>query len=316
MEKVGLAGAAPGLLGLVSADAAVGLVGGAATLLTFGTLAPYIAAALGGQRGRALVGALLAASLATAALASVAYRQPYSRDHPKRLLVQHIHSQGPGESPLSLPARVRRRDKPVSPQGWILALLIFLLCQPGPGWNQHLSSFLRRPPSWAWRGMAAPLLSCRCTALTSSPPPLLTPPPVHVADGAVTGSRLSVVGLDSFVLEPVLPPSFLEQPPAPAYNSDWEVRCVGGCGCTALGMPVGVGGRLQQGLLQARPVSFAMQQAAASSFVLPRLLPHCTVFLPPQLPRARGGGPHRTRPAPRPARSHAAPAEHWSRWRC
>ena len=97
MEKVGLAGAAPGLLGLVSADAAVGAVAGAAMLLTLGTLAPHVAGALGARRGRALAAALLAASLGAAAWSSAAFGQPYSREHPKRLLVQHVHRQAPGE---------------------------------------------------------------------------------------------------------------------------------------------------------------------------------------------------------------------------
>ncbi|EFN50786.1 hypothetical protein CHLNCDRAFT_142511 [Chlorella variabilis] len=97
MEKVGLAGGAPGLLGLVLADTAVGAVAGATVLLTLGTLTPYLLGALGPRRVRQLAAALLAASLAAAAVGSLRYPQQYSRDHPKRLLVQHIHVQGPGK---------------------------------------------------------------------------------------------------------------------------------------------------------------------------------------------------------------------------
>lgn len=49
-----MAGSAPGLLGLITADAAVGAVSGATALITFGTLTPYLAAALGPRAGRLL----------------------------------------------------------------------------------------------------------------------------------------------------------------------------------------------------------------------------------------------------------------------
>jgi hypothetical protein len=97
MEKVGLAGGAPGVLGLVVADTALGVVAGATALVTFGTLVPYLVEAMGVRRGRQLAAALLLLSLTAAGAASAMYRQPYSRDHPKRLLVQHIHKQGAGE---------------------------------------------------------------------------------------------------------------------------------------------------------------------------------------------------------------------------
>ena len=157
--QVGLAGQAPGLLGLLSADLAVGGVAGATAVLTFGTLTPHLAAALGRRGGRAVAAALLLASLGVAGWASVQFSQPYrwgsgsgwhaafvcecmqlhwlacvclwcaqiavpscisqlacalaaspaltlsvcvpaflfrSREHPKRLMVQHIHKQGAG----------------------------------------------------------------------------------------------------------------------------------------------------------------------------------------------------------------------------
>ena len=116
MEKVGLAGAPPGLLGLAIADVAVGAVAGVAMVLSLGTLTPYLAAGLGGRRGRRLVAVLLAASLGVAGWASTAYRQPYSWDHPKRLLVQHVHKQGPGGWPASCCCQ--------SPSAWLMCLLL------------------------------------------------------------------------------------------------------------------------------------------------------------------------------------------------
>jgi hypothetical protein len=110
MEKVGLAGGAPGVLGVVVADAAVGAVAGATMLLTLGSLAPFLYQALGPRAGRRVAAALLAVSLGAAAYASVAYRQPYSRDHPKRLLLQHVHKLGPGELPLHPAAAVAACD--------------------------------------------------------------------------------------------------------------------------------------------------------------------------------------------------------------
>lgn len=96
MEKVGLAGAAPGTLGVLAADATVGAVAGATLVVAFGTLTPLLAAALGRRRAAALAAAALALSCGTAAWASRRHALPYSREHPKRLLVQHIHRQGPG----------------------------------------------------------------------------------------------------------------------------------------------------------------------------------------------------------------------------
>ncbi|KAL4424855.1 hypothetical protein ABPG77_011105 [Micractinium sp. CCAP 211/92] len=95
MEKVGLAGAAPGALGLTLADAAVGAVAGATVVVSLGTLTPLLAAALGRRRAAALAAAALALSCGAAAWASGQYALPYSREHPKRLLVQHIHHHGP-----------------------------------------------------------------------------------------------------------------------------------------------------------------------------------------------------------------------------
>lgn len=75
--QVGLAGEAPGLFGLLNADLAVGAVAGATAILSFGTLTPHLAAALGRRGGRATVAALLLASLGAAGWASVRYARPF-----------------------------------------------------------------------------------------------------------------------------------------------------------------------------------------------------------------------------------------------
>eukprot|EP00887_Chlorella_sp_A99_P005787 scaffold1.g5787.t1 len=90
MEKVGLAGSAEGVVGLVAADAALGVVAGTAVYLFAGTLTATAAAALGRRRARRAVPLLLAAAAVAAAWGSLAHPQPYSYDHPKRLLAQHV----------------------------------------------------------------------------------------------------------------------------------------------------------------------------------------------------------------------------------
>lgn len=75
--QVGLAGEAPGLFGLLNADLAVGAVAGATAILSFGTLTPHLAAALGRRGGRTAVAALLLASLGAAGWASVRYARPF-----------------------------------------------------------------------------------------------------------------------------------------------------------------------------------------------------------------------------------------------
>ncbi len=75
--QVGLAGQAPGLLGLLSADLAVGAVAGATAVLSFGTLVPHLAGALGRRGGRAVVSALLLASVGVAGWASVRLARPF-----------------------------------------------------------------------------------------------------------------------------------------------------------------------------------------------------------------------------------------------
>ena len=82
--------AAPGILGLVVVDAALGVVAGFSTYLFAGTATALAASALGRRRARALVLLLLAVSVAAAAWGSTAFPQPYSYDHPKRLLAQHV----------------------------------------------------------------------------------------------------------------------------------------------------------------------------------------------------------------------------------
>ena len=48
--------------------------------------------------------------------------------------------------------------------------------------------------------------------------------PPGTADGTVQESKLSVVGLDGFPLEPALPPSFLQQPAQEFEIAEWQVR--------------------------------------------------------------------------------------------
>lgn len=74
---MGLAGQAPGLLGLLTADLAVGAVAGATAVLSFGTLVPHLASALGARGGRAVVAALLLASVGVAGWASVQLARPF-----------------------------------------------------------------------------------------------------------------------------------------------------------------------------------------------------------------------------------------------
>lgn len=136
MEKVGLAGQAPGIMGLLSADLAVGGVAGATAVLSLGSFTPHLACALGRRGGRAVVAALLLTSLGVAGWASTRFARPFSYDHPKRVLVQHIHKQG--------------------------------------------------------------------------------------SDGAITESKLSIVGLDGYPLAPLLPKPFLEQPTASFSTDEWE----------------------------------------------------------------------------------------------
>jgi hypothetical protein len=101
MEKIGMAGSAPGALGRAIPDAAIGVVAGAATFLTLGTALPYLlagAGAGGGRGARPAVALLLAASVGAAGWASVGVGHPYSWAHPKRVLVQHVHRHTPQAS--------------------------------------------------------------------------------------------------------------------------------------------------------------------------------------------------------------------------
>ena len=71
----------------------MGVVAGASALLALGIVTPHLVAALG-KGGRYTVLLLLAASAGAAVWASGT--QPvYSYQHPKRILVQHIHKHGP-----------------------------------------------------------------------------------------------------------------------------------------------------------------------------------------------------------------------------
>lgn len=134
-SQVGLAGQAPGLLGLLSADLAVGGVAGATAVLTFGTLTPHLAAALGRRGGRAAVAALLLASLGVAGWASVQFSQPYRWEERfclallRMLGCSFAHPRGP---PLHFAAGMGLSLRPL-----LLVLLTpFVLCSapaPQPG---------------------------------------------------------------------------------------------------------------------------------------------------------------------------------------
>lgn len=45
-----------------------------------------------------------------------------------------------------------------------------------------------------------------------------------LADGSITESKLSIVGLDGYPLAPLLPKPWLEQPAASFSTDEWEVR--------------------------------------------------------------------------------------------
>jgi hypothetical protein len=97
VEKIGIAGGADGALGRTVADGVVGFLAGVSTLLSIGTLAPWLVFVLG-KRKRPLCRALVLASTLAAVL-STSYRlpmlrpkngMPYTREAPKRMIVQHI----------------------------------------------------------------------------------------------------------------------------------------------------------------------------------------------------------------------------------
>ena len=97
VEKIGIAGGADGALGRTVADGVVGFLAGVSTLLSVGTLAPWLVFVLG-KRKRPLCRALVLASTLAAVL-STSYRlpmlrpkngMPYTREAPKRMIVQHI----------------------------------------------------------------------------------------------------------------------------------------------------------------------------------------------------------------------------------
>lgn len=77
LPQVGLAGQAPGIMGLLSADLAVGGVAGATAVLSLGSFTPHLACALGRRGGRAVVAALLLTSLGVAGWASTRFARPF-----------------------------------------------------------------------------------------------------------------------------------------------------------------------------------------------------------------------------------------------
>ena len=104
MEKIGLAGSAPGTLGVVIPDAAVGALTGAGCMLALGTLIPYLSVAMG-KRAPAGVRLLLALAIFNMAMPSLFAAVgsgvkrgaqwnstvPYTVEAPKRIIIQHIH---------------------------------------------------------------------------------------------------------------------------------------------------------------------------------------------------------------------------------
>lgn len=92
MEKLGLVGSYPGVLGIVLSDVAVGIVSGTTVYLTSGILVAAVTAALGRKRTGWIAVCLLAISVGTSIFAKMTVvKHPYSYTHPKRILIQHIH---------------------------------------------------------------------------------------------------------------------------------------------------------------------------------------------------------------------------------
>lgn len=92
VEKIGLAGAAPGVLGLVVGDIAVGAASAAPVYAALGTLTPHLVAALGRRWGRVSLLTLFCVSVATCGITTAAYQQhPYTVRAPKRVIAQHLH---------------------------------------------------------------------------------------------------------------------------------------------------------------------------------------------------------------------------------
>ena len=97
VEKIGITGGSDGALGKTVADGVVGFLAGVSTLLSIGALAPWLALALGEYK-KPLCRTLVGASMLAAVL-SCSHRlptltpkngMPYTREAPKRMIVQHI----------------------------------------------------------------------------------------------------------------------------------------------------------------------------------------------------------------------------------
>ncbi len=98
-EKIGVAGGADGILGIFVVDAVVGAVSGVSVILATGSLSPMISFALGSKKG-AICRGLIVLSLLSASLSSFVSMEanphwksgiPYTKESPKRMIVQHIH---------------------------------------------------------------------------------------------------------------------------------------------------------------------------------------------------------------------------------
>lgn len=100
VEKMGLAGATPGPLGLVIPDIVVGFISGFSVSLCLGTFTPYVLVLPGGKNGlRKVTMVLLGLAVAGAVWGSIqGAPMPYSYRHPKRIFVQHFHHHQPNVS--------------------------------------------------------------------------------------------------------------------------------------------------------------------------------------------------------------------------
>ncbi len=124
MGRFTMAGAHPGLLGVVVADAALGALMGVGAVFGFGVLLPaYSAAAAGGgllhkQRISGLATKVVIMLLLTGTIAScvcTANLQPYGVDHPKRMYLQHLHTVGADQQVHSFYVAATTDVHPVKP---------------------------------------------------------------------------------------------------------------------------------------------------------------------------------------------------------
>lgn len=253
--------------------------------------------------------ALLATSLGVAGWASVAHRQPYSFDFPKRLLVQHVLKLGPG----ALGPAVGR---PLPPTVLGCGCLWACCC-----WRSPLRPTLVPAPRRRSRGRVeaergragripagpggsrlAPLKRLHGRRARRRSPSLREQIPCE----ACLNRNMPVVLLYSLQ---VVPYEFMwEDAEASFDNIDWEVRLMV-CGpspvlLTCVAWPAGHTARISPA---ACPRRHCLASSGGASFQRPPRRPAVAVLLPPEPPHPRG---HRARRAgaPRHARPYADPA--------